>query len=602
MKHTISDLLIQRFHKKPLLNAIGWIDKDSVKTLSFKAYKENIEALSLALLDLGLALQNKVSIISRTRYEWHLFDMAIMSAGGVTVPIYPSYAQKEINFIVNHSESEIVVIEGEEQLEKIISHQNQFASVKKLICMEKTSSALEELLPSGIKLFFYEDLLEQGHASRVLNPDLFENNIQNVNPEHTATIVYTSGTTGQPKGAVIQHQAVFQVLKNLEKYSQQAITEKDRLLTYLPLSHVLGRLESFTTILFGNETIYIENTDQLFTHMAMVKPTLLVTVPRVLEKVYEKSKIHIETDQIKRHTFKWAMKVANLFYEVLEQNETPSSALLIQYSLAKKFVFNRIYHLFGGRIRYFISGGAPLDMQTLKFLRNAELTVLEGYGLTETIAPCIISPLRKQVLGTVGQPIGDVRIKFRDDGEILIKSKALFSGYFKDEKETARVFDDEGWFCTGDIGEFDSQGFLKITGRKKDFIITSGGKNIAPQKLENLLRRSLYISHAVILGDKRKFLTALIAISKEALAKFFDQFEIEEDCDYIELATHPKITDLIQKEIAVCNEDLASFETIKDFRIIPQAVSQENYLTPSLKLKRKELKRDHKSLCDAMYK
>ena len=601
MKKTLCDLLIQRFEDKPDSGAVGWIENSSIKLLSFKSYKEHVEAISISLLNLGLELQDKVSLLSDTRVEWNLIDLGIMCAGGVTVPIYPSYTNEEVGYIINHSDSNIVFVEDQDQFKKIIDNQSTLKNLKKIISIEDIPQSLLSELTEDIKYFHYGDLVESGHEQRLQSPDLFQNNIQNIDTSHLATIVYTSGTTGKPKGAVIKHDALFQVLKNVEKYSLGAINSSDRILTYLPLSHVLGRFESFTTIALGNETIYAESMAKLIENISLVKPTILVAVPRVLEKIYERAMKTMAQNQIKKHTFDWAMKVANMFYETLDADRIPSSGLIFQHTLAKKLVFSKVYQMFGGQIRYFISGGAPLDVKVIYFLRNAGLTVLEGYGLTETIAPCSINPLSKQVPGSVGQPIGDVQIKFSDDGEILIKSKALFSGYFKDEKETSRVLDENGWFYTGDIGHFDSQGFLRITDRKKDIIITSAGKNIPPQKVENILKRSLYIEQALVVGDNKKFLTALIGVSKQSLSKFFDEFEIAEDCDFIDLATHPKVNELIHNEIKELNKELGSYETIKNFRIVPIEISQDNYLTPSLKLKKKSLMKDYQKLIDAMY-
>lgn len=601
MKKTLCDLLIHRYLEKPDSLAIGWIESGSIKRLSFKAYKEAIEAISISLLNLGIEIQDKVSLLSNTRYEWNLIDLGIMCAGGVTVPIYPSYTNEEASFIIDHSDSKFIFLENEEQFKKVLEGQESLPKLKKVIAIDDISMELVQKLREDIKFFRYLDLVEQGHQDRAESPDLFQNNIQNIDTSHMATIVYTSGTTGQPKGAVIKHSALFQVLKNVEKYALGAIQESDRVLTYLPLSHVLGRFESFTTIALGNETIYAENMIKLIENINLVKPTILIAVPRVLEKIYERALKIVSQNQVKKHTFDWAMKVANLFYETLDADRIPSSGLILQYTLAKKLVFSKLYQMFGGQIRYFISGGAPLDVKIIYFLRNAGLTVLEGYGLTETIAPCTINPLSKQVPGTVGQPIGDVEINFSDDNEILIKSQALFSGYFKDEEETSRVIDEDGWFHTGDIGRFDGQGFLKITDRKKDIIITSGGKNIPPQKIENILKRSLLIDQCLVIGDKRKFLTALIGISKIHLTKYLEEFEIAEDCDFIDLASHPKINELIHSEIKELNKQLGSFETIKNFRIVPTEITQENYLTPSLKLKKKSLEKDFKNLIDAMY-
>jgi long-chain acyl-CoA synthetase len=440
-----------------------------------------------------------------------------------------------------------------------------------------------------------------GAAQLQLNPDQFQGTIETIKEDDIATIVYTSGTTGEPKGAVITHKALCQVLLNVKKFSLNAFHKEDRLLTFLPLSHVLGRCESFFPIIFGCQAVYAESINKLIPNISVVKPTLMVAVPRIFEKIYEKTMSTLDENFIKRSLFDWANKSANDYFEAIDSDKTPRSKTIVEYQLAKKLVFQKIYDLFGGRIRYFISGGAPLSPKIIQFLRNTNLTVLEGYGLTETVAPCFVNPMNKQIPGTVGQPIGDVEIKFRDDGEILIKSEAMFSEYFKNPKATEEAIDQDGWFATGDIGEFNDKGFLRITDRKKDILITSGGKNIAPQHLENTLKLSALISQPVIIGDGRKYLTALIGIESEVLEPYFEQLEISDQCDTKALANHTGIIELIEKEIAKINLELASFETIKKFKILPIELNQDNYITPSMKIKRKLIHKDFEKLIDAMY-
>ncbi len=279
------------------------------------------------------------------------------------------------------------------------------------------------------------------------------------------------------------------MLLNVKKFTRNGFSEDDRTFTFLPLSHVFGRADSFMPLIFGWECVYANSIDTIIDDMALARPTVMLAVPRIFEKIYAKVQGQIkEANPVKQQLFEWAVQKAKDYFSEIDKDKAPSTSTILQYQLAYKLVFKKIYDLFGGRIRYFISGGAPLSKEIIEFLRYADLTVLEGYGLTETVAPCALNPLTKQLAGTVGQPTGDVEISFAEDGEILVRSEALFSEYLKNKEETDKAIDPEGWFHTGDIGHFTVDGYLKITDRKKDIIITSGGKNVAPQKIENLLK------------------------------------------------------------------------------------------------------------------
>jgi long-chain acyl-CoA synthetase len=601
-KKTICDILIERVKKTPSANAVGSIENNKINFLSFKKYKDNIECISIALVNLGLKTQTKVCILSHTRKEWNFIDLAIMCSGGVTVPVYPSYTPEEVEYIINHSEADFLIVENQDQLDKILEVQDQLKSITKIISIDQIKKESIKKIKKGIQFISFEECMSIGINENLNHPDQFLLNIENINPKSLATIVYTSGTTGQPKGAMINHDALLQVLQNVKKYTHNSIHGQDRFLTYLPLSHVLGRLESFFPILFGSETVYAKDMKNLINDIPVVQPTILVAVPRVLEKIYEKAMKSLDSNEIKKVAFKWATDTANNYFETIHNDKTPKSVSIIQYQLAKKIVFDKIYEMFGGKIRYFISGGAPLSTKIIEFMRNANLTVLEGYGLTETVAPCFINPMNFQIPGTVGQPMGDVEVKFLSDGEILLKSVAMFSGYYKNEEATKEVLDEDGWFHTGEIGEFNNKGFLKITDRKKDIIITSGGKNVAPQKIENILKISPYIAQVVIVGDKQKYLTALIGIESEAFEKHLEDFELQDHCDHVELANHPLVNQIVKNEIENINQELASFESIKKFKIIPCEMTTDNYLTPSLKTKKKLVIKDYALMIEAMYK
>lgn len=600
-KKTICHLFLERVKRSGSHDAIASIENGKLQFTSFDGYKNIVEAITIGLFNIDLKSKSKVCILSHTRKDWHFLDMGILCAGAISVPIYPSYTAEEVEYIIKHSEAEFLIVEDNKQFEKLVEIANSLTKIKRIIAIEPIKQDLIEKLNFDKTIITYEEFVQMGIEELHTHPDKFEFSIDSIKEDEMATIVYTSGTTGNPKGAIITHKALCQVLLNIKKFSLNAFDNNDRLLTFLPLSHVLGRCESFFPIVFGCQSVYAESINKIISNISIAKPTLMVAVPRIFEKIYEKTMSTLEDNLLKKSLFDWAMKSANEYFHFIDHDKTPPTKVIIEYQLAKKLVLKKVYEQFGGRIRYFISGGAPLSPQINHFLRNTNLTVLEGYGLTETVAPCFVNPLNKQIAGTVGIPIGDVEVKFMDDGEILIKSVAMFSGYYKDEEETKAALDDEGWFHTGDIGRINDEGFLQITDRKKDIIITSGGKNIAPQKIENELKLSPLIAQAVIIGDQKKYLTALVGIEKQAFEGYLDEFEIDNSCNIEYLSTHKDIVSLVAAEISKANEELASFETIKDFKILPIELNQSNFLTPSLKIKRKLVQKEFITLVDAMY-
>ncbi|MEX0799019.1 MAG: long-chain fatty acid--CoA ligase [Bacteriovoracaceae bacterium] len=601
-KRSIGDLLLKRVQLSPNDNAIGWIEEEIIKFFDYEQYKHTVEALALALKKHGIKRQDKVAILGKTSKEWHLMDLALLSMGSAVVPIYHTYMAHEVGFILAHSEAKMIILEDNEQFKKLFKVLQELKNLKQIIMLTELSQENKKKLPSNLAVYLYSDLLQEGREEALHNPDLFERLIGETPESDIASIIYTSGTTGDPKGAVIKQSALVQMLLNVKKFSHNAFSAHDRALIFLPLSHVFGRADSLLPLIFGWESVYARSMETIFDDINLAKPTIMLSVPRIFEKIYAKINSQLEeSNLVKQHLFDWAIEAAQNYFNDLDRDKTPSTKRILQYQLAYKLVFSKIYNMFGGRIRYFISGGAPLSVEIIHFLKYSGLTILEGYGLTETVAPCALNPFTKQVAGSVGQPIGDAQIEFGPDKEILIKSEALFSEYYKDPEETGRVIDELGWFHTGDIGEFTRDGYLMITDRKKDIIITSGGKNIPPQKIENLAKLQPHISHCALVGDKRNYLTALIGIEEETFLKEFDHFNISSDLDFMEIANHPEIHEIIRHELEIVNSKLAPFETIKDYYILPIELSPENYLTPSLKVKKKKLFKDYQAEIDAMY-
>ncbi len=598
---SIGKLLFNRAQKSPHDHSVGWIENGKVHFFSFKNYFEHVECLSTGLKLIGLEKKEKIAIISSTCKEWHFLDFACLGLNSIVVPIYPTYTKEEIVHIFNHSESSFLVIENERLLKDIYPSLEKLQHLKAIITFKEISSHLKEQIPSSVSIYSYAELVKKG-AENIHSPfNCFTESIETIDPSDIATIVYTSGTTGKPKGAVITHEAFIQMLKNVSDGVDSAFSKSDRSLVFLPLSHVLARSDSYFCVLFGWEMVFAESIERVFSNIQLVKPTMMIAVPRIFEKIYAKILKQVDDENFfKKKTFQWANKVSNNYYEMIQEDKIPRTFDEIQKNLAFNLVFKKIYQMFGGRIRFFVTGGAPLSTDIIKILRNANLTVLEGYGLTETIGPCVLNPLFKQIPGTVGKALGDVKIKLAADGEILIKSKAIFKEYYKNPVETARCFKEE-WFKTGDIGIISPDGFLQITDRKKDIIITSGGKNIAPQKIENLLKTKKAISQCVIIGDQRKFLTALICVDKSELIDNIEELGLSHDCTQEELSHSLSVRGIIQKSINEVNQQLAQFETVKAFEILPVQITAQNYLTPSMKIKKKKLISDFSYLVEKMY-
>lgn len=597
---TIGQLFLKRVQNKPLNHAIGWIDNKQLKFYTYKEYQYIVHHLSLGLYQLGLEASDKAAILAHTRKEWHFIDLAIINALGVCVPIYPSYTPEELEWIIDHSESKILFVENITQLKKV-SKTKLHEHLKALILIDDNDYIKSEF--EQLNVITYQELIDLGRKALESQPDLAQKLIQQQKPEDLMTIIYTSGTTGEPKGAMITQRGFTTMLSNISAGFQGQINSKDRTLTFLPLSHVLGRCDSYLNLEFGLESVYAESIEKILSNLELVKPTIMIAVPRIFEKVYENIHNMIkEGSLLKKATVEWAIAASSTYFHKIDQDLAPTTFEIIQKNLSYNLVFKKIYEKFGGNIRFFVSGGAPLSKEIIEFLRFANLSILEGYGLTETIAPCTVNRIVKQVPGTVGLPLGDVKISFGEDGEIKLKSEALFTGYYKNEKATQDSFQD-GWFLTGDIGELTSEGYLKITDRKKDIIITSGGKNVAPQKIESLFKLDPHISQFVVIGDQKKYLTGLVSINKEA---FYDQLEemgLSRHSSYEVISSHSKVRAYIEKVMEEVNSTLQKHEQIKDIRLLPTDLTLENgLLTPSLKVKRKEVLKTFSKEIDSMYK
>lgn len=601
--NTISKMFFNKTKRSPHKKAVGWIENNGLHFFTNEDYLEKVKVYFYGLMKLGIQTQDRVAILGHTSKEWHFFDMATLAARAIVTPVYPTYLAHEVEYILNHSETKFLILENEGQMQKIIDTQDNLKHLKFIIAIKDIADELKSKLRAEIMFYTFQEFIDLGMAYLHHSPKLFEDSIKSSEPSDTASIIYTSGTTGDPKGAVISQKAFCAMLNNVYSSLKTNILPADRFLIFLPLSHVLGRCDSLLNLVFDSESVYAESLDKVVDNLQIAKPTVLISVPRIFEKVYSKVIEAVQKEsELKKKVFDWALCVSTAYYEKINNDQAPNPYIILQKNLAYKLVFEKIYNRFGGRIRFLVSGGAPLSPEIMTFLQNANLTILEGYGLTETIAPCILNPVVRQIPGTIGLPLGDVQVKFASDGEIMLKTQALFSNYYKNETATKEAFDD-GWFLTGDIGELTKDGYVKITDRKKDIIITSAGKNVAPQKIENILKLQKHISNAMVVGDKRKFLIAIISIDREAFLDELEGLGIMGRPAYEGLACEPKIYEIIDQQIKEANKELASYESIKGFFIASSDFTVENgQITPSLKLKKKVILNAYTKEIDALYK
>ncbi len=606
LRRTVTETYLERvrttparvgFRFKPTYPAAGPVGR--WKEVTYREFDEECRRISFGLMGLGVKPKDRVAILANTRIEWAMSDMAILAAGAITVPIYGSSTPADCVYILNHCEVKAVIVENAKQLTKLLEQRAELKFLEQIIVIEPVPANLATANPDVLD---FEGLKAIGSKEDALDPSRYEKNLLAAQPDDLITICYTSGTTGLPKGVMLTHANMVSVLEDaVKELHSYVLPEQEVFVAFLPFSHVIGKLESIAAYTFGYQECYAESFDKLIQAMADSRPTILFAVPRVFEKAYTRVNALLESGPAaKKMLFHWAMAVGRAYYKEIWAGKKPSFLQASQYNLASRLVFSKVAQRFGGRLRFSICGGAPLPKEIGEFFQIIGIKIIEGYGLTETCAPCTMNPPEDLRFGTVGKPLPEVQMKIAEDGEILIKSAKLFKGYFKMPEETAQLMHD-GWFSTGDIGQIDRDGFVHIADRKKDLIITSGGKNIAPQKIENLAKSRKFISQFFVHGDRRNYLTALVTLDREQIETYAAEQQVLFS-EYKELIRHPKILGLIQKAVDDVNSTLASYETVKKFRILPQDFSIESgEMTASLKLKRSVIHQHFRPELDSMY-
>lgn len=562
--------------------------------VSYAKCAETITDFAYGLHKLGVAKGDKVAILSENRPEWVFSDLALFALGGVTVPIYATLSAKQVEYILNDSHSKILVISQPECLDMVNKIFNNLKDLKRVITLFKPEEDVLQITHC------YEDIIEEGKTLRSEEPELLQERRRELDGTDLATIVYTSGTTGKPKGAMLTHSNFISNIKmSLEVIK---IKEDDILLSFLPICHVFERMAGYYMPLYVGCTIaYAESIQAVSDNMREVRPTIMMSVPRLYEKMYNLVQDSVAKGSfIKKLIFKWCLRAGKKHY-VAKKKGKVSRSTKFKYSVAEKLVFRKLKERTGGRIRFFVSGGAPLTKEIGEFFAYAGITILEGYGLTETSPVIAANPLEDCRIGTVGKPIPGIEVKIAEDGEICTRGPHIMKGYYNNPEATKEVIDDDGWFHTGDIGFIDDDGYITITDRKKNLIVTSGGKNIAPQMIENLMATSRYIEQIVMFGDLRQFPSALIVPSFENLEDYFKAENIPFSSRK-ELVDHPAAYQLIESEIKRLSVDLSNYEIIKKFIVLEHEFTQENdELTPTLKVKRNVVEKKYAKEIEKMY-
>jgi long-chain acyl-CoA synthetase len=593
---TIADLPFHVMGRFPRPHLVGRCREGGIDFLSNKEFFERVRDLSFGLGALGIAPGDRVAILAESRPDWLMTDLAILCQGAVTVPIYPTLSAGQARYILNDSAAKAAIVSTREQLTKVQQVRHELPSLGAVILMDGWTAAdspsvmsLDMLAASG-----HERMTAEWGAAKE-----FRDRTRQIGPQDLATIIYTSGTTGEPKGVMLTHANLLSNVKAGAEVLQ--LSQDDVSLSYLPLSHGFERTVSYIYLLAGLTLVFAQSIDTIARDIAAVRPTLMTGVPRVFEKLHSRIMDKgLAESGLKRAIFRWAIRAGEARGKAQLRGETPGVIVGLQAALADRLVFAQIREKMGNRIRYLVSGSAPLSASIAEFFQGVGLPIIEGYGLTETSPILTVNPPGEARVGTVGRPIPGVELRIAEDGEILARGPNIMSGYYNKPQATAEVLRD-GWFHTGDIGTIDERGYLKITDRKKDLLVTSGGKKIAPQPIEAVLKRSPLVAEAVLLGDRRKYASVLIVPEFAALERRLKELG-RPPGTRAELATRDDVLPLYQEVVDALNRDLSQFERIKKIALLPSEFSiASGELTPTLKVKRKVVEEKYRERIEELY-
>ncbi len=565
--------------------------------INYDELRDLVESFAVGLLSLGVKKGDRVGIASENRVKWIIADLGILSVGAIDVPVFPTLTAKQEEYIFNHCEASVIVVSNDLQLKKILEVRDNLPSLRHIIVMNNKFSS------DDVSIYSMDDIIKRGEKlkSREERRKTVSDIVAKIDAESLATIIYTSGTTGDPKGVELTHKNILSNIEGIKEVIK--MDENDTFLSFLPMCHSYERTTGYYTALFTGGTIALaESLETVATNLKEVKPTLMTTVPRLLEIVMKKVYANVEKEGgLKKKIFDWAVAIGKECWRKRIKGEPIPYSLIAKRKIADKLVYSKIKARFGGRTRFFISGGAALRDDVAEFFLSMNIIVLEGYGLTEAAPVVAVNRPDNIEIGSIGEPLNNVEVKIADDGELLVRGPNVMKGYWNDPDATRAAIDEDGWLYTGDIAEFTEKGNLKITDRKKDLIVSSGGKNIAPQPIERLLSKSPYIERCVIIGDKREFCSALISPDFEELKKLADNFEIKYEKPS-DLITNDKIIKTIKDDIDRLQKDLAKYERVRKFSLVSEPFSVENgILTPKLSVRRHIVERKFADLIDSMY-
>ena len=594
---TVPKLFFHRVEKYKDRVALRKKDLGIWDKITWLQYGEMVRRVGMGLVALGLKPKDRVAIMGESRPEWLYADLGNLSANGVSVGVYTTCSSEEVKYHLSHSEARFFFVEDEEQLDKALEIREQLPKLEKIIVMDM----------KGLRHFndpmviSFDELLEKGRELDEKDPALFEQRVEKTRPQDIATFVYTSGTTGPPKAALLSH---FNVLSNSNAFAKHVPAfDTDVILSYLPLCHIGERTMSvYHAINMGFTVFFAEGPDTVPENLREVSPTFFFGVPRIWEKFHSAINIGVKNATwFKRQSYRLAMKVGETAALKKMSHQRLSFLLWSINQLASVTVFRKTKKLLGiDRARFALSGAAPISPDVLRYFHALGVDIRESYGMTETSSLISMHKDGNIRLGTCGEPLPGVEVKIGKDGEIIVRGDNVFQGYFKDEENTKRTLVD-GWLHTGDLGEIDEDGSLRITGRKKDVMITSGGKNVSPQYIENMLKSSPYIVDGVVIGDGRKYLTAIIIVDEDNVIKYAQDNRVP-FTTYASLTKTEEILKLIGDEVQKVNAKLARVEQIKKFAITDKILDQEDdELTPTMKVKRKKISEVYRDLIESMY-
>ncbi|HEY1983902.1 MAG TPA: long-chain fatty acid--CoA ligase [Terracidiphilus sp.] len=587
---TISTLndLFRRLAAAANPRAILWQDEfGQWQPISSDQIYQRVRALARALLGWGVQKGERIALIGENRWEWAVSDFATLAIGATNVPIYPTLTGEQMSVLIQDAACRVAVVSTRQQYDKLNAVRH-LTPLERIIIMDSAAP------PDGAIAF--SQIVAGADELGSQRDSVFDALTRSVEPKDLATLIYTSGTTGEPKGVMLTH-GNLAANQNFAAY-EFSFGSSDVCISFLPLSHITARALDYVMYGSGAQIVYCSQFDKLPQAMREIKPTVFVGVPRVYEKIRQEVERRAALSPVKKRLLAWAVSRGAKHQDVVYGGGQPGSSL---WKLSKKLVYAKVHEAFGGRVRVFVSGGAPLGMDTARWFASVGIAVWEGYGLTETSPVIALNSLPNHRMGAVGKPLPNVELKFASDDELLVRGPTVFSGYWHKPSANAECFDAEGWFKTGDIGHIDKDGFLYITDRKKELLKTSGGKLVAPQPIENKLKNNVLVAYAALVGDKHKFISALISPNFTALEEWARHHGVDAQTREA-LVVDPRVIAHYGEIVRDVNAGLANFETLKRFRVVPDEWSIDTgELTPSLKLKRRILTARYAAVIDELY-